>query len=100
MKSYPPIVGEAAAQRCIEGFRSARTISADGPVAVDPAARLASSPRIGDHTSSSLGDVLELIFKDGLDISERVISTITESQSQGIEGVASFNSLTAEKQPT
>jgi predicted GH43/DUF377 family glycosyl hydrolase len=61
------------------------TIAADGSLAVDPTTRLASSPRIGNRISGPLGDEVEVIFKEGLDISERVIFPITESQSQGIE---------------
>jgi predicted GH43/DUF377 family glycosyl hydrolase len=61
------------------------TIAADGSLAVDPTTRLASSPRIGNRISGPLGDEVEVIFKAGLDISERVIFPITESQSQGIE---------------
>ena len=61
------------------------TIAADGSLAVDPTARLASSPRIGYRISGPLGDEVEVAFNEGLDISERVIFPVTESQSQGIE---------------
>jgi predicted GH43/DUF377 family glycosyl hydrolase len=61
------------------------TIAADGSLAVDPTARLASSPRIGHRASGPLGDEVEVTFDDGQDISERVIFPVTESQSQGIE---------------
>jgi predicted GH43/DUF377 family glycosyl hydrolase len=61
------------------------TIAADGSLAVDPTTRLASSPRIGYRISGPLGDEVEVIFKEGLDISERVIFPVTEHQSQGIE---------------
>jgi predicted GH43/DUF377 family glycosyl hydrolase len=61
------------------------TIAVDGSLAVDPTTRLASSPRIGYRISGPLGDEVEVIFKDGLDISERVIFPVTEHQSQGIE---------------
>jgi predicted GH43/DUF377 family glycosyl hydrolase len=65
-------------------FRSG-TIAADGSLAVDPTARLASSPRIGNRVDGPLGEEVELIFREGLDISERVIFPVTEHQSQGIE---------------
>jgi predicted GH43/DUF377 family glycosyl hydrolase len=61
------------------------TIAADGSLAVDPTTRLASSPRIGYRIPGPLGDEVEVIFKEGLDISERVIFPVTEHQSQGIE---------------
>jgi predicted GH43/DUF377 family glycosyl hydrolase len=61
------------------------TIAPDGSVAVDPTARLASSPKIGYRISGPLGDEVEVTFNDGQDISERVIFPVTESQSQGIE---------------
>jgi predicted GH43/DUF377 family glycosyl hydrolase len=63
----------------------AGTIASDGSLAVDPTARLASSPRIGHRTSGPDGDDVELIFKPDQDISERVIFPVTESQSNGIE---------------
>ena len=61
------------------------TIAANGSLAVDPTARLASSPRIVRHTSGALGEEVEVAFKDEQEISERVIFPVTESQSQGIE---------------
>lgn len=61
------------------------TIAADGSLAVDPTTRLASSPRIGYRILGPLGDEVEVVFKEGLDISERVIFPVTEHQSQGIE---------------
>ncbi len=63
----------------------AGTIAADGSLAVDPTARLASSPRLGYRIPGPLGDEVEVAFKEGEDISERVIFPITDSQSQGIE---------------
>ncbi len=63
----------------------AGTIAADGSLTIDPTTRLASSPRIGHRVSGPLGDEVEVTFKEGMDISERVISPVTESQSQGIE---------------
>ena len=65
-------------------FRSG-TIAADGSLTVDATARLASSPKVGYRISGPLGDDVEVVFKEGLDISERVIFPVTESQSQGIE---------------
>jgi predicted GH43/DUF377 family glycosyl hydrolase len=61
------------------------TIAADGSLSVDPTARLASRPRIGYRVSGPLGDEVEVVFKEGMDISERVIFPVTEHQSQGIE---------------
>jgi predicted GH43/DUF377 family glycosyl hydrolase len=61
------------------------TIAADGSLAVDPTARLASSPRIVRHVSGAAGEEVEVTFKEEQDISERVIFPVTESQSQGIE---------------
>ena len=63
----------------------AGTVAADGSVAVDPTARLASSPRIGHLVSGPLGDEVEVVFEPDQDISERVIFPVTESQSNGIE---------------
>lgn len=65
-------------------FRSG-SIAADGAVAIDPSARLASIPRIRNRIPSPDGDVVEVIFEPNEDISERVIFPITESQSNGIE---------------
>ena len=61
------------------------TIAADGSLAVDPTARLASSPRVGYRISGPLGDEVEVDLQGRCDISERVIFPITESQSHGIE---------------
>lgn len=61
------------------------TVAADGGLAVDPTARLASSPRIGHRMSGPIGDEVEVVFNPGQDISERVIFPVTESQSNGIE---------------
>lgn len=63
----------------------AGTIAADGSLAVDPTARLASSPRIKHRTSGAIGDHVEVIFKPDQHISERVIFPVTDSQSNGIE---------------
>jgi predicted GH43/DUF377 family glycosyl hydrolase len=61
------------------------TIATDGSIAIDPTARLASSPRIGYRSPGPIGDEVEVIFKPEEDISERVIFPVTESQSNGIE---------------
>jgi predicted GH43/DUF377 family glycosyl hydrolase len=63
----------------------AGTIAADGSIAVDPTARLASSPRIGYLIPGPIGDEVEVVFEADQDISERVIFPITASQSHGIE---------------
>ena len=63
----------------------AGTVAGDGSVAVDPTARLASSSRIGHRVSGPIGDQVEVVFQPDLDISERVIFPVTESQSNGIE---------------
>ena len=65
-------------------FRSG-TIGADGSVAVDPTARLASVPKIVGRTSRSNGDEIEVRFQSDDDLSERVIFPITDAQSNGIE---------------
>lgn len=61
------------------------TVAADGSIAVDPTARLASSPQIGRRVPGPLGDEVELVFDPAQDISERVIFPVTEAQSHGIE---------------
>jgi predicted GH43/DUF377 family glycosyl hydrolase len=65
-------------------FRSG-TIAADGSVAVDPTARLASIPKIKSRKSRLNGDDVEVIFGAEEDLSERVIFPITDAQSNGIE---------------
>ena len=65
-------------------FRSG-TISADGSVAVDPTARLASVPKLRSRTSTPNGDVVEVLFQQDEGLGERVILPITEAQSNGIE---------------
>jgi predicted GH43/DUF377 family glycosyl hydrolase len=65
-------------------FRSG-SIAADGRVTVDPSARLASIPKVGNRIAGPNGDDVELVFKADEDISERVIFPVTESQSNGIE---------------
>ncbi len=65
-------------------FRSG-SIAADGSVAVDPAARLSSVPKVSSRTSGPDGDEIDVIFKPDEDISERVIFPVTDAQSNGIE---------------
>jgi predicted GH43/DUF377 family glycosyl hydrolase len=65
-------------------FRSGM-ITADGQVALDPAARLASLPQLLSHHTAEGCDVVEIGFDPRHDISERVIFPITEAQSNGIE---------------
>jgi predicted GH43/DUF377 family glycosyl hydrolase len=65
-------------------FRSG-TIGADGSVAVDPTARLASVPKIASRTSRANGDVVDVIFRPDDDLSECVIFPITDAQANGIE---------------
>jgi predicted GH43/DUF377 family glycosyl hydrolase len=65
-------------------FRTGR-VAADGSLAVDPTARLASVPRITHRASGPEGDQVELTFKPEEDLSERVIFPVTEAQSNGIE---------------
>jgi predicted GH43/DUF377 family glycosyl hydrolase len=65
-------------------FRSG-TIAADGSVAIDPTARLASVPRVRSRAFRSNGEEVELIFQPDQDLSELVIFPITDSQANGIE---------------
>ena len=65
-------------------FRSG-TISANGNVAIDPTARLASVPKIQGRTSGPEGDTVDVIFRPDEELSERVIFPITDTQSNGIE---------------
>ena len=65
-------------------FRSG-TIAADGSVAVDPTARLASVPKVRSRTSRPNGDDVEVVFRPDEELSERVIFPITDAQSNGIE---------------
>jgi predicted GH43/DUF377 family glycosyl hydrolase len=63
----------------------AGTIAADGSLAVDPTARLASSPRVKLRVPKLDGDEIELTFNPDEELSERVIFPVTYSQSNGIE---------------
>jgi len=66
-------------------FRSG-TIGADGGVAVDPTARLASVPKVVNRTSRANGDAVEVVFPPAdNDLSERVIFPVTDAQANGIE---------------
>lgn len=65
-------------------FRSG-SIAADGSVSVDPTARLASTPTVQSRTAAPAGDHVEVDFRPDLDISERVIFPVTDSQTNGIE---------------
>ncbi len=65
-------------------FRSG-TVAADGSVAVDPTARLATVPKIRSRTSTPDGDEVEVVFRDDEELSERVIFPITDAQANGIE---------------
>jgi predicted GH43/DUF377 family glycosyl hydrolase len=65
-------------------FRSG-TIAADGSVAVDPTARLASVPKVRIRTSGPHGDDVEVTFLSDEELSERVIFPITVAQANGIE---------------
>lgn len=77
----------------------AGTIAADGSLTIDPTTRLASSPRIGHRVSGPLGDEVEVTFKEGMDISERVISPVTEFSRRASKTLASSNSATAAGRP-
>ncbi|RPH56361.1 MAG: glycosidase, partial [Acidobacteria bacterium] len=65
-------------------FRSG-TIGADGSVAVDPPARLASVPKVRSRTARPNGDDVEVIFRPDDDLSECVIFPVTDAQANGIE---------------
>ena len=65
-------------------FRSG-SITGDGKVTVDPAARLASTPVVKERIWGPHGDEVELVFGPNEHISERVIFPVTQSQSNGIE---------------
>ena len=65
-------------------FRSG-LIDIDGTVTIDPTARLASIPRVGDRTRRPNGDDVEVIFPADDDLSERVIFPVTDAQANGIE---------------
>lgn len=61
------------------------SIAADGSVHIDPAARLATVPRVCSRTDGPDGESVELQFRPEEHISERVVFPATPSQSNGIE---------------
>jgi len=65
-------------------FRSG-TIAADGSVAIDPTARLASVPRIRSRASGRYGEEVVVVFEQDEELSERVIFPVTDAQINGIE---------------
>lgn len=65
-------------------FRSG-TIAADGGMTIDPTARLAVIPTVGLRLHGPHGDIVEVTFGPGIDISEQVIFPVTLAQSNGIE---------------
>jgi len=65
-------------------FRSG-TIAADGGVAIDATARLASAPETTDRLGDASGDAVAVVFEPETDLSERVIFPVTAAQSNGIE---------------
>lgn len=65
-------------------FRSG-TISADGAVAIDPTARLASVPKIRARCGGRYGEEVHVVFQPDEELSERVIFPVTDSQINGIE---------------
>lgn len=65
-------------------FRSG-TIAADGRVAIDSTARLASVPKVCARTAGPNGEEVEVTFAPDHELSESVIFPVTESQSNGIE---------------
>ncbi len=65
-------------------FRSG-SIAADGSVTVDPAARLATVPKVRNSGEGPGGQTIELTFGPDNELSERVIFPVTDAQSNGIE---------------
>jgi predicted GH43/DUF377 family glycosyl hydrolase len=65
-------------------FRSG-LVAADGKIALDPTARLASIPSLQKSEPGAPAGFIDVMFKPEEDISERVIFPITDSQSNGIE---------------
>lgn len=61
-------------------FRTA-IVQADGSVIVDPVTRLAALPKVRGR----VGDMLDLVFDDETELSERVVFPVTEAQSNGLE---------------
>ncbi|MGB6449474.1 MAG: glycoside hydrolase family 130 protein [Steroidobacteraceae bacterium] len=65
-------------------FRSG-FIAADGRVAVDPTARMASIPHVQRPLPGAPADCIEVLFKSDEELSERVIFPVTAAQANGIE---------------
>ena len=65
-------------------FRSG-SIAADGSVTVDPAARLASVPKVRSPAAGPNGQAIDVVFSPDNELSERVIFPVTQAQSNGIE---------------
>ena len=63
----------------------AGSIASDGSVTIDPTTRLASVPQVVKRVAGPDGDIVDVLFKDEDDISERVIFPITLAQANGIE---------------
>ena len=61
------------------------SIAADGSVALDPTASLASIPQVIRRIPGAAGDEVDLEFGPHEDVSERVIFPVTDAQSNGIE---------------
>jgi predicted GH43/DUF377 family glycosyl hydrolase len=77
-------------------FRSG-TIGKNGSVTVDPVARLASVPKVGTRTSRPNGDDIEVSFRPGDDLSERVSFPVTSAQANGIEDARFVEFKTGER---
>lgn len=65
-------------------FRSG-TIDAAGGVSIDPTARLSAVPRVVNRTHTVGGEIVDVLFPKGDELSERVIFPITDAQANGIE---------------
>jgi predicted GH43/DUF377 family glycosyl hydrolase len=65
-------------------FRSG-SITADGSVAIDPTARLAVVPHVVGREATPQGEIVDVVFERGEDLSERVIFPVTLAQANGIE---------------
>jgi predicted GH43/DUF377 family glycosyl hydrolase len=65
-------------------FRSG-SIAADGSVALDSTASLASIPKVIRRTPCEGGEEVDLEFRPDEDMSERVIFPVTDAQSNGVE---------------
>jgi predicted GH43/DUF377 family glycosyl hydrolase len=65
-------------------FRSG-TISKEGSVSVDPTSRLAMTPKISNRQEGRYGEIIDLTFPTGEDMSARVIFPVSDYQMNGIE---------------